>query len=179
MYGRNGNDILNGGLGNDYLDGGNGADIYCFQLGDGNDTLNDSSSDNSIDQLIFSGVGLTASNIIVTRIGTSSDLKISFRGNTADSIILKDQIYNSVAADYGIEQIQFSDGVIWTEQQLWNSYRMSSAPNTVSSRFNPPGSSNQLEDVKMMGSMSRSSLNLVESNIFTAFRAIASSPFPK
>jgi Ca2+-binding RTX toxin-like protein len=122
LYGMGGNDTLTGGLGNDYLDGGVGSDVYLFQRGDGQDTLADTAYDTSTDQLVFSGTGLTAANILVTRVASSYDLKISFKGNITDSIILKDQVYSSFAANYGIESIKFSDGVVWSESQLWNAY---------------------------------------------------------
>ncbi|MCK9739925.1 hypothetical protein LT707_25530, partial [Pseudomonas syringae pv. syringae] len=35
----NGNDILSGGKGNDFLSGGVGSDTYLFNLGDGQDTI--------------------------------------------------------------------------------------------------------------------------------------------
>jgi Ca2+-binding RTX toxin-like protein len=112
------NDSLSGLAGNDVLNGKAGADTYLFNRGDGQDTLNDDSNDISVDKLIFSGTGLTSTNAIVTRIGSTSDLKISF-GGIADSVILKDQVYSS-SANYGVESIQFSNGVTWTEAQLVN-----------------------------------------------------------
>ena len=108
-------DSLSGLAGNDYLNGGAGADTYLFNLGDGQDTLDDTSNDTSVDQLIFSGTGLTSTNAIVTRLGSSSDLKISF-GGIADSVILKNQV-SSFSTNRGVESIQFSNGVTWTEAQ--------------------------------------------------------------
>ncbi|MDZ8086430.1 MAG: calcium-binding protein, partial [Nostoc sp. DedQUE12b] len=112
-------DTLIGGKGDDLLKGYGGADIYRYTLGDGNDTLNDSEYNGGNDQLIFSGTGLTASNAIVTRLGSSYDLKISF-GGVIGSVILKDQVYRT--DDYGVEKITFSDGTIWNEAQLRNAY---------------------------------------------------------
>jgi Ca2+-binding RTX toxin-like protein len=112
------NDSLSGLAGNDVLNGKAGADTYLFNRGDGQDTLDDNSNDTSVDKLIFSGTGLTSTNAIVTRLGRSSDLKISF-GGIDDSVILKDQVYRS-SANYGVESIQFSNGVTWTEAQLVN-----------------------------------------------------------
>ena len=89
-----------------------------FNRGDGQDTLDDSSNDTSVDKLIFSGTGLTSTNAIVTRLGSTSDLKISF-GGIADSVILKSQVYSSLP-NQGVESIQFSNGVTWTEAQLVN-----------------------------------------------------------
>ncbi|HAA30856.1 MAG TPA: hemolysin-type calcium-binding protein, partial [Cyanobacteria bacterium UBA8553] len=88
LTGTNAGDKIRGGLGADYLDGKAGADTYVFKRGDGQDTLDDSSTDASVDKLMFFGRGLTSTNAIVTRIGSSSDLKISFAGTT-DSVVLK------------------------------------------------------------------------------------------
>jgi Ca2+-binding RTX toxin-like protein len=41
LYGGDGNDILAGGTGSDYLEGGTGNDVYVWNLGDGDDTIND------------------------------------------------------------------------------------------------------------------------------------------
>src|SRR5207253_2695783 len=86
LTGTSAGDTIRGGLGTDYLNGGAGADNYLFNRGDGQDTLDDSSNDTSVDKLIFSGTGLTSTNAIVTRLGSTSDLKISF-GGIADSVI--------------------------------------------------------------------------------------------
>jgi Ca2+-binding RTX toxin-like protein len=118
LTGTSGNDTIRGGLGTDYLNGQAGADTYQFNRGDGQDTLDDESNDTSVDRLILAGTGLTSTNVIVTRIGTSNDVKISFGGGIADSIVLENQIYGTY--NYGVERIQFSDGVTWTETQLRN-----------------------------------------------------------
>ncbi|OUC15130.1 MAG: hypothetical protein B0A82_08670, partial [Alkalinema sp. CACIAM 70d] len=100
------NDTLSGLKGNDILDGKAGADTYLFNRGDGQDTLADSSNDTNIDQLVFSGAGLTSTNVIVTRVGTTSDLKITFGGGITDSVILKDQLYGSGnSLNYGVESV--------------------------------------------------------------------------
>ncbi len=122
LLGLDGNDTLKGGRGDDSLNGGLGADTYLFQLGDGGDTIRDTGYDSAIDRLIFSGSGLTSTNAIVTRfLGTSNDLQIAFRGLT-DSVVLKDQLSGGFASTYGVERVQFSNGVTWTEAQLWNAY---------------------------------------------------------
>jgi Ca2+-binding RTX toxin-like protein len=120
LTGSSAGDTIRGGLGADYLDGKAGADTYLFKRGDGQDTLDDDSNDTSVDKLVFSGTGLTSTKAIVTRLGSSSDLRISF-GGIADSVVLKDQVYSS-SANYGVESIKFSNGVTWTEAQLWNAY---------------------------------------------------------
>ncbi|WP_325052146.1 calcium-binding protein, partial [Dulcicalothrix desertica] len=130
INGTNGNDSLIGtaaidtlsGLGgNDFLDGRGGADTYLFFRSSGQDTLYDSSNDISVDQAIFSGTGLTSTNVIVTRLGTSDDLRISFGSGISDSVILKNQV-DTLRPNLGVESITFSDGVTWNEDQLWNAY---------------------------------------------------------
>ncbi|NJK53460.1 MAG: hypothetical protein HC936_12800 [Leptolyngbyaceae cyanobacterium SU_3_3] len=121
------NDTLSGLAGNDFLNGKGGADTYLFNRGDGQDTLDDSSSDASIDQLIFSGTGLTSANVVVTRLGTSNDLKISFKGGITDSVVLKNQVFGTGTSNYGVESIKFSDGVIWSEEKLWSAYLIEGA----------------------------------------------------
>ncbi|WP_272954059.1 calcium-binding protein, partial [Dulcicalothrix desertica] len=119
LEGTNLNNTIRGGLGTDYLNGRGGADTYLFNRGDGQDTLYDSSTDTSIDQLVFSGTGLTSTNVVVTRLGTSDDLRISFGSGISDSVILKNQV-DTLRPNLGVERIRFSDGATWNEQQLWN-----------------------------------------------------------
>jgi Ca2+-binding RTX toxin-like protein len=116
------NDTLSGLGGNDYLNGRNGADIYIFNRGDGQDTLDDRSSDSSVDQLVFGGTGLTAANARVSRLGNSDDLQISFGGGISDSILLKSQLF-SPSSNSGVESIKFSDGGTWTKAQLIGAIR--------------------------------------------------------
>ncbi|OUC14290.1 MAG: hypothetical protein B0A82_12845, partial [Alkalinema sp. CACIAM 70d] len=123
LEGTKANNTIRGGLGSDFLDGKAGADTYLFNRGDGQDTLSDSSNDASIDQLVFSGTGLTSTNVIVTRVGTTYDLKVAFGGGITDSVLLKDQVYGSGnSLNYGVESVKFSDGVVWNEEQLWAAY---------------------------------------------------------
>ena len=85
--------------------------------------MSDFGSDNSSDQLIFSGSGLTSVNVVITGETGTKNLKISFK-NTIGSIVLKEQLdsnyYN--VANSGIESLTFSDGVTWNESQLVNAY---------------------------------------------------------
>ena len=85
LKGTNGDDILNGGKGDDYLNGSYGADIYRYSAGAGNDVIDDDVNTDSIDQLVFSGAELTQENVIVSRVGTSNDLLVSF-GSVEGSI---------------------------------------------------------------------------------------------
>jgi len=72
LYGGNGDDILVGGAGNDMLYGGNGSDTYIYNIGDGNDLIQNYDSSDSVDSL---NMGVNAMDVVFERMG--QDLKIS------------------------------------------------------------------------------------------------------
>ena len=80
------------GKGNDTLDGGVGNDTYRFNLGDGQDTVNDyDSTSNNLDTIQL-GAGLTAANTEVVRNG--NDLVLRWVGNNSDSVTVKN-VFNA------------------------------------------------------------------------------------
>jgi len=101
LFGSFGNDTLTGGIGNDYLQGGFDDDTYLFNVGDGQDTIqeitgNDSlifGSEVSYDQLWFEQQG--------------NDLQVSVIG-TDDSIVVSNWFAGS---HYQIESIQTDTGM--------------------------------------------------------------------
>jgi Ca2+-binding RTX toxin-like protein len=103
LEGNKGNDTLVGGLGADYLLGGAGNDTYIFNLGDGQDRIQEGGG--SLDILRF-GVGIAPGDITFSRSGY--DLVLSIPGGDQVKI---EGWGNSVAAR--IEQIEFSDGTVW------------------------------------------------------------------
>ena len=123
---RQGNDIVYGGAGDDYIDvcegndivfgeagddtiiGGAGNDTYIYNVGDGNDTITDTSGTDTIQF----GEGISAENLIFR--GLKNDLIITFN-NTEGSIIIKNFCLNS---NYRIENFNFSDGSELTSQDI-------------------------------------------------------------
>ncbi|HTR00028.1 MAG TPA: calcium-binding protein [Candidatus Acidoferrum sp.] len=108
ITGSPGNDTINGGAGNDTLDGGSaGDDTYVFAKGDGVDTIIDYNFTDvaNVDTIKFTDVKSTELRALERKDG---DLVISY--GTADQITVKNYFSDSA---YQIEQIQFSDGVIW------------------------------------------------------------------
>ncbi|MCR5109557.1 MAG: hypothetical protein K6B38_01415, partial [Ruminococcus sp.] len=91
LYGNSGNDTLAGGKGNDTLYGGYGDDTYIFNLGDGQDTINEENIGSKADRIVF-GEGITAKDIKVTRDGNDMVLLVGSKG---DSIRLVRQYTNS------------------------------------------------------------------------------------
>ena len=76
IYGLSGNDTLSGGTGNDTVSGDGGDDNYLFNLGDGQDTIQEAGAFDSWggnDTLHF-GPGITAADLVVTEGTGGNDL---------------------------------------------------------------------------------------------------------
>ncbi len=69
IYGGLGDDYIIGGKGNDYLQGGTGADTYIFNLGDGQDIINNWDTYNWTSDKILFGEGIREEDIRVRRSG--------------------------------------------------------------------------------------------------------------
>ncbi|MDR6155544.1 Ca2+-binding RTX toxin-like protein [Acidovorax delafieldii] len=110
LIGYGGNDLLVGGLGNDTLRGESGNDTYLFNLGDGNDII-DEGAEQGTDTLRL-GEGITTSNIQITSSGSASygNLVVSFGG--PDSVTINSYFVNRTYAGR-IENFMFSDGTVW------------------------------------------------------------------
>ena len=94
---------LNGGTGNDQLRGNASSDLYLFAVGDGVDTIFDSSAGQvSVDEIRF-GAGVTLANSKVSRTG----FNLVFEYGVADRIVITNWFYNS---DNKIEIFRFGDG---------------------------------------------------------------------
>lgn len=119
LYGGGGDDHLSGGLGNDYLAGGDGADIYEFNRGDGADTILNADQDEfgtKLDKLVF-GAGISVSDVFARR--SFYDLVLGVIG-TSDSVTIQSFFDEDTVANHGyaVDQIVFSDGTIWTVDQV-------------------------------------------------------------
>lgn len=111
-----GNDLNNtfvGAQGNDTLKGGRGADTYLFNLGDGQDIIEENSpNSNAIDKIIF-GEGITKNNITFTR--DEYDLTVSVK-NTSDKITIKN---SNLMFGSRIERFEFADGTFIDGNELY------------------------------------------------------------
>ena len=103
IYGYDGDDIIIGGKGNDVLYGGTDNDTYIFNLGDGQDIIDEEGNRND-DKIVF-GEGITLDMITVTRDGGDMVLLI---GDNGDSIRIVKQYegYNYKP----IETFELADG---------------------------------------------------------------------
>ena len=109
-----GADILDGGEGNDQLLGETGDDTYIFRRGSGQDTIIDTDATAGNIDTIWLGSNLTADDIILTHVGDKLVLKIK---DTTDTITVQDFFRNDSPLNR-IEQIQFMDGTVLTEDDI-------------------------------------------------------------
>jgi len=108
LLGGNGSDYLYGGVVGDYLVGGYGADVYFYSQGDGYDDIYDFGLPSNIekDRLIF-GPGIDAGDVYLYSADPSYfDIHIG-----SQYITIHDQF---ISSNYGIEEIQFADGNVFT-----------------------------------------------------------------
>jgi Ca2+-binding RTX toxin-like protein len=109
------NAVIIGGKGDDLIYGDGGNDTYIFNSGDGNDTIDEyhySSNDTRNDRIIF-GEGITADDIKIQKIGT--DMKVFIGEN--DSITINDCYGNT---QHQIEYFEFADGTVWNSDKIFN-----------------------------------------------------------
>ena len=113
LRGDGGDDVLRGGLGNDFLDGGAGSDTYIFNVGDGQDTINNyDGGDGSVDVLVL-GAGISPGNVVARRVDDS--LVLTFVGSE-DKITVLNFFMTDATAGYQLDQIRFQD----VSQTVWD-----------------------------------------------------------
>jgi VCBS repeat-containing protein len=103
LYGGDGNDTLGGGVGDDLLAGGAGEDAYHYNLGDGNDRIEDMQGFNTL----YFGAGISTSMLEADRVG--DDLVIHVR-DSQDFMTL-DSWFTQTDTD-GLNSIVFEDGTV-------------------------------------------------------------------
>jgi len=104
LYGEDGDDRIEGKSGDDMLYGGGGSDNYRYSLGEGIDTIEDTSGANDV---IILGAGITQGDVTITESGLY-DLEITFAGFPNDKIIIKNQ--RDAANTNQIEKLIFDNG---------------------------------------------------------------------
>lgn len=120
LIGGAGNDVLEGGRGNDDLAGGSGADVYLFNLGDGQDTINthdDGGFDSapSLDRLKL-GAGIKSEDLVFSFSGESNQNLVIGIGGTTDSITIEN--YFDAGHFNQLNAIEFTDGTQLSAAQI-------------------------------------------------------------
>ncbi|MBY3187894.1 calcium-binding protein, partial [Rhizobium laguerreae] len=122
-------DILDGGAGDDTLFGYNGNDTYVWGHGYGNDTIQERGAGalngGDFDKIIFND-HVVASDVQLVRDAGGSDLVIKLR-DTGETLTLIGQFsYNAI--NYRpdqVDEIHFSDGVVWNAADIRSQYLLS------------------------------------------------------
>jgi len=105
LYGGAGDDMLAGGTGNDFtLSGDGGSDVYVFNSGDGQDDINNYSSDagTTLDAILF-GSGIAPADLIFVPEGNSLVIRLS---GSSDQIRVQ---MHFAGEEYQIDEIRFAD----------------------------------------------------------------------
>jgi RHS repeat-associated protein len=119
LNGDAGNDQLTGGIGNDILKGGEGSDKYFFNIGDGQDRIEETSG--VYDRLVF-GVDVNLKDIIINRV---NDDLVFVVGSAGDQITV---VKHHLSTGYQIEEFEIK-GEVYTWEQL---LAAKNAPNVAS-----------------------------------------------
>lgn len=116
LDGKEGSDRLIGNAGNDTLIGGAGADTYVFELGDGRDTINSHDDNaNKIDSIVF-GENISPEQVTLKR--DYNNLVISYLEQ--DQVTVEYFFGNNGLTTNRINQVKFTDGTIWTADDIKN-----------------------------------------------------------
>ncbi|MEI7537132.1 MAG: Ig-like domain-containing protein, partial [Comamonadaceae bacterium] len=110
LYGDAGDDTLAGGSGNDYLMGGDGSDTYRFSHGSGQDSINNSESTTGTVDTLELGADISEADVSLSRSG--NDLLMTLNG-TDERVTVQGYFIDDAASGSALEQIRFSDGVLW------------------------------------------------------------------
>lgn len=131
LLGGNGADQLNGGAGNDTLIGGLGNDIYLFSAGHGLDVVD--SYDNGsgkLDRIVFEST-IDSQAVELKRVG--NDLVI--HTSAVDQIKVPNYFADAGLGGYAVQEIVFSDGVVWDIEFVRNYILRGTAGNDLISGF--------------------------------------------
>ncbi|ASF45650.1 hypothetical protein CEK71_05960 [Methylovulum psychrotolerans] len=111
LYGELGDDTLEGGEGSDHLYGGEGADSYVFAKGAGYDTIQSGSADASADTVKF--IDVASTDVLRASRDNYQDHYGDFYLLYGNGDLLTIEGYFN-APENRVGQIQFSDSVVWT-----------------------------------------------------------------
>mgnify|MGYP003571116923 FL=1 len=117
LYGGAGNDTLvmdgyasayfTGGTGSDTLEGGYYEDRYYFNLGDGQDTIDEQYGNNAYVDKIILGAGIATTDVALTRSGNHLLINV---GASGDQLKVKNWYLDP---RHRVEELHFDDGTVW------------------------------------------------------------------
>ncbi len=104
-----GHDTIAGGTGNDTLTGGPGDDTYIFNIGDGSDTIGDTSRLGGGNQIRF-GPGISQSDLNFMRDEAARSLTIHVGTSGIDRLVLVDFDPRGTNGSLVVSALEFADG---------------------------------------------------------------------
>lgn len=129
-YGMNGNDtiILSdgddfiwGGKGDDVIKSGSGRDIIYYELGDGNDYIDDTTGrftyPESGKDVLWLGEGILPDQVQVSFSDNYYEYNLHIM-RTGDTITIPGNMYSGLTPVFPIEEIHFADGTTWNRLDL-------------------------------------------------------------
>lgn len=135
LFGNGANNIFTGAAGNDYLMGAGGDDVYVFNRGDGNDTIDntDFSHDSAhpellaaIDVLRF-GAGISDTDVTAYRSG--NDLVLKIKGSNDQVGVLgyyaEEVLKGTITSDQKIDRVEFANGMVWDQAKIQSAVALS------------------------------------------------------
>lgn len=128
LMGDDGNDTLIGGIRNDSLIGGRGNDTYLFEVGHGNDVIDNAAqaAGTKLDRVVF-GQGIDPATVSVERSGSHLVIHTS----ASDSIRLTNYFSGETANGTAVDEIVFHDGTVWSITDIKDMVLQASEGNDV------------------------------------------------
>jgi trimeric autotransporter adhesin len=106
LSGRMGDDTLTGGHGEDALFGGDGNDTYVFGLGDGIDTIDDTTVPGDSNRIQFD-TGISRQDLQFAQVGNTLTIQV---GTAGDALRLNGFALNGINGSLVVETLVFADG---------------------------------------------------------------------
>ena len=130
VYGMDGNDTILvsgdddfiwGGKGDDLIQTGAGSDIIYYELGDGNDIIDDTTGRFTYPygghDVVWLGEGILPDEVHVTFSDTTYEYVLHIM-KTGETITMPGNMYSGVTPVFPIEEIHFTDGTTWDRLKL-------------------------------------------------------------
>ena len=113
LYGTPGADVFHGKGGGDYEQGNGGGDTFIFNQGYGALEVNEYDSNSSDRNVLALGAGIDPDNVQVS--GDAGGNVVISDGTGGDAVTLDNML---VSPRYGVQEVTFADGTVWTAAQV-------------------------------------------------------------
>lgn len=130
LDGGDGHDVLDGGAGDDLLRGRDGNNTYIYDVGYGNDIVQQDVTSDQNDKVVFGSNILPADLVLIRNDSPSGDDNMIFEIQSTGEQLTVQKLFNKNGAWRNqIDEFEFSDGTVWNHQFLIDKYL---ADNTTS-----------------------------------------------